>query len=301
MSRDVEFLNAHALERRAVARAFHRASQTYESAARLQTTVREELLSRLDGVNLVPRSVLDLGAGTGIATARLKQRYRKAQVLAADIAPGMLREVQRHSRFWRPLHRVAADALRLPFKSQSFDLVFSSLMFQWCDVPDLAFAEVQRVLRPGGLLLFSSFGPETLRELRQSWAQVDAAVHVNQFIDMLDLGGALQRSGFAEPVLDVDRHVLRYTDAQALMRELKAIGAHNVNAGRQRTLTGRHRFGRMVAAYEALRTPAGLPATYEVVYAAAWGAGAAPARASVAPETALSLDSFKTALRRRRP
>ena len=150
-------------------------------------------------------------------------------------------------------------------------------------------------------LLFSSFGPETLRELRQSWAQIDEGVHVNQFIDMLDLGGALQRSGFSEPVLDVDRHVLRYADAPALMRELKAIGAHNVNAGRQRTLTGRHRFGRMVAAYETLRTPTGLPATYEVVYAAAWGAGASAARASIAPETAMSLDSFTAALRRPRP
>ena len=301
MSGDVAFLNAHALERRAVALAFHRASQSYESAARLQNTVREELLSRLDGVNLAPLSVLDLGAGTGIATARLKQRYRKAQVVAADIAPGMLHEARRHSRFWRPIRRVAADALRLPFKAQSFDLVFSSLMFQWCDVPDLAFAEVQRVLKPGGLLLFSSFGPETLRELRQSWAGVDDAVHVNQFIDMLDLGGALQRSGFAEPVLDVDRHVLSYANAPALMHELKAIGAHNVNAGRQRTLTGRHRFGRMVAAYETLRTPIGLPATYEVVYAAAWGAGAPAARASVAPDTAMSLDSFTAALRRPRP
>jgi malonyl-CoA O-methyltransferase len=288
------------LERPAIAQAFHRASAGYEAAARLQAVVRAELLSRLDGVTLVPQVVLDLGAGTGLATAALKRRYRKAQVIAADIAPGMLREARRHSRIWRPIHRVAADAFALPLRAQSVDLVFSSLMFQWCDEPDLAFAEVQRVLRPGGLLLFSSFGPDTLRELRQAWAAVDAGVHVNRFIDMHDLGGALQRAGFAEPVLDVDRHVLAYADAPALLRELKAIGAHNVNAARQRALTGRQRYGRMLAAYETLRQPGGLPATYEVVYGAAWGAATRSERAGIAAETTLSLASFTAALRRPR-
>ena len=292
--------DAYALARGLVARSFTRASAGYDAAARLQGQVREELLSRLDGLAIEPRVVLDLGAGTGLGAARLKQRYRRAEVVAMDIAPGMLEQVRRHSRLWRPLRRVAADALNLPLKSQSVDLIFSNLMFQWCDGPHLAFAEAQRVLRPGGLLLFSSFGPDTLRELRSAWAQADDAVHVNQFIDMHDLGSALQRAGFAEPVLDVDRHVLRYPDARALMRELKAIGAHNVNAGRGRALTGRTRLWRMIDAYEALRGPAGLPATYEVVYAAAWGAGHAAERAFVAPETALSLEAMTAALRRPR-
>ena len=157
------------------------------------------------------------------------------------------------------------------------------------------------MLKPGGLLLFSSFGPDTLRELRGAWAAVDDAVHVNAFVDMHDLGSALQRGGFSEPVLDVDRHVLRYPDAMALMRELKAIGAHNVNAGRRRALTGRAALGRMVAAYEPLRGPAGLPATYEVVYGAAWAPQPRERPVPVAAETRLSPERLLQSLRKARP
>src|SRR5690606_32601820 len=120
--------------------------------------------------------------------------------------------------------------------------------------------------RPGGLLLLSSFGPETLQELRAAWAAADDGVHVNDFVDVHDLGSALQRAGFAEPVLDVDRHLRHYADARTLMRELKAIGAHNVDARRARGLTGRGAWERMIAAYEGQRRPAGLPATWQVVY-----------------------------------
>lgn len=292
---------AFALERGAVARSFDRASGRYEAAARLQAVVRDQLLSRLDGVAIAPQTVLDLGAGTGVASGRLKRRYRAAEVIALDIAPGMLQMARRHSRFWRPIRRVAGDALQLPLRSHSVELVFSSLMLQWCSDPGAVFAEVQRVLTAGGLFLFSSFGPGTLRELREAWAGADDAVHVNQFIDMHDLGAALQRAGFAEPVLDVDRHVLRYAEVRTLMQELKAIGAHNVNAGRARGLTGRARFARMLAAYEPLRAAAGLPATYEVVYGVAWGAGASPSRAAGGAETAVSLASVTASLRRGRP
>ena len=290
----------HALARASVGLAFDRASSRYDAAARLQATVRDELLSRLEGLAVQPGVVIDLGAGTGAATAELRRRYADAQVLAVDLAPGMLRELKRRSRFWRRLQGVAGDAMRLPLKSGSVDLVFSSLMYQWCDDLDAALAEAARVLKPGGLLLFSSFGPETLRELRSAWASVDAAVHVNHFVDMHDLGGALQRAGFAEPVLDVDRHLLHYADAMTLMRELKAIGAHNVNAGRAHGLTGRHRFAQMIEAYETRRAPAGLPATYEVVYAAAWRPVDSDARIAVAPESRVSREALVTSLRRRR-
>jgi malonyl-CoA O-methyltransferase len=173
-------------------------------------------------------------------------------------------------------------------------------MLQWADPLDDALAQIGRVLRPGGLLLASSFGPETLQELRAAWAGADDAVHVNRFVDMLDFGSALQRAGFAEPVLDVDRHVHHYPDVDALMAGLKAIGAHNVNAGRPRGLTGRHRLERMRQAYERMRGPAGLPATWQVVYAVAW----APAMAqrpdlTVAAETRVSLAAMKAGLSRR--
>jgi malonyl-CoA O-methyltransferase len=288
------------LERAAVARSFDRASGGYDAAARLQRQVRDELLSRLDGVTLAPAAVLDLGAGTGVAAAALKHRYARAKVVVCDIAPGMLAVARRHSRFWRPLLRVAGDALQLPFAGQRFDLVFSSLMFQWCDDPAIAFAEVRRVLKPGGLLLFSSFGPGTLRELRTAWEAVDDGTHVNRFIDMHDLGAALQRTGFAEPVLDVDRHVLHYAEPRELLRELKTIGAHNVTAGRTRTLTGPRRFAAMLAAYEAQRTARGLPATYEVVYGAAWAAAPDGRPYAAADETLISVEALRTSLRGRR-
>lgn len=295
--------DAHALPLASVARAFGRASGSYDAAARLQALVRDELLQRLAVLRLKPQVVLDLGAGTGLATAQLKRMYPRSLVLAADLAPAMVAAIRRRSSPWRRLRGLVADARQLPLPDASVDVVFSSLMLQWCDPPDAALAEARRVLRPGGLLLLSSFGPDTLRELRSAWAAADDGIHVNRFIDLHDLGAALQRCGYAEPVLDVDRHVLAYPDALALMRELKAIGAHNVNAGRSRALTGRHRYQAMVAAYERLRRPAGLPATYEVVYATAWApdrdGGHAPALA-IQPESGISLGAMMANLRKKR-
>jgi malonyl-CoA O-methyltransferase len=255
-----------------VARSFGAASRSYDAAAWLQTEVRNELLSRVDLLRAAPRAILDLGAGTGVAAVELKRRFRSATVTAADIAAPMLQLVRRRSRFWRPIRCVEADARKLPFDDASFDLVFTSLMLQWLQPPDVALKEIRRVLKPGGLLLASSFGPETLQELRSAWAAADDGVHVNEFIDMHDLGSALARAGFAEPVLDVDRHVRHYPDTRALMRELKLLGAHNLSPQRARGLTGRQAFSRMNAAYDLQRRSEGLPATWQVVHAVAWAA-----------------------------
>ncbi len=236
---------AFGLDRGGVRRAFDRASERYESAARLQARVSAELVSRLEDFRFTPAVVLDLGAGTGRVTAQLKRRYPRAQVLALDFSLGMLKQAQRHQRLWRRFARVCADAQRLPLRSASVDLVFSSLMLQWCQPPDAAFAEVRRVLKPSGFFGFSTFGPATLHELRSAWAAADAYNHVNHFPDMHDVGDALVRAGLTEPVLDVDHIESGYPDALALMRDLKSIGAHNVTAGRARTLLGRAHLERM--------------------------------------------------------
>jgi malonyl-CoA O-methyltransferase len=215
--------------------------------------------------------IVDLGAGTGRATAELKRRYRRATVIALDIAPGMLREARRHQRWFRRFERVCANALRLPLTDASVDVVFSNLMLQWCGDLDVALSEVRRVLKPDGLFAFTTFGPDTLKELRAAWAAADGYTHVNTFIDMHDVGDALGRAGLTEPVLDVERVTLTYRDAVEVMRDLKTIGAHNVTAGRPRGLTGRARLKRVQAAYESLRRDGLIPATYEVVYGAAWG------------------------------
>jgi malonyl-CoA O-methyltransferase len=287
------------LEPRDVARSFGAASRTYDAHAWLQALAREELLSRLDVLRAPPASVLDLGAGTGLAAIGIKRRFRGAAVTAADIAAPMLDIARQRSRWWRRIRCVQADAQALPFADASFDLVFSNLMLQWLVPPDAALAEMRRVLKPGGLLLASSFGPETLRELRTAWMAADAGIHVNEFIDVHDLGSALARAGFAEPVLDVDRHQRHYEDARGLMGELKALGARNVDARRARGLTGRRGFARMLDAYESLRTPRGLPATWQLLYAVAWAQPGAGARRDRG-ETHIGLDELRARLPRNR-
>jgi malonyl-CoA O-methyltransferase len=266
-----------------VRRSFGRAARGYDAAAILQSRVRDELLDRLEVVRLEPTVVLDLGAGTGHASLALKRRYRGAQVVALDLAPGMLQEAGRRQTLLRRFRRVCADAAALPLGTDSVDLVFSNLMLQWCNDPDAVFGECRRVLKPGGLLTFTTFGPDTLVELRRAWdAAADGRTHVNRFIDMHDLGDALVRSGLVEPVMDVERYTLTYATVQDLMRDLKAIGAHNANAGRPRGLTGKGALERMAAEYETHRREGRLPATYEVVFGQAW-APLTPSRARGAP------------------
>ena len=288
------------LDRRAVMQAFDRASESYDAAAALQEHVRNDLVDRLAELKVTPQTILDLGAGTGHATRALKRAHPRAIVVAADIAPGMLARAKAQSRWLRRFERVRADAYSLPFRDASFDVIYSSLMLQWCDDLDTAFGELARVLKPGGLLLFSTFGPGTLVELREAWAASgDAGNHVNHFFDAQALGSALMHAGLSEPVLDVDRIVMHYPDARALMRELKAIGAHNVTQGRPRGLTGRKRLDAMTAAYESLRSGRGLPATYEVIHAICWGSEArAHGRADSPGETLIAPGAIR---RRNRP
>ena len=258
------------LDARHVRHAFARAAQTYEAHAVLQAEVATRLLERLDGVTLEPVRILDAGSGPGLGAGALAQRFPDAEVIALDIAPPMLRAAAPRARGVHPFERVAADVQALPLLDGAFDLVYSNLCLQWCDDPGLAIAEFARVLRPGGLLLFTTFGPGTLYELRDAFAKADAAPHVSRFIDMHDIGDALLTTGFRDPVLERDDFTLTYADALSLMRELRAIGATNADAKRQRALTGKAHLRRVVDAYEAFRVDGVLPATYEVVYAQAF-------------------------------
>lgn len=284
------------LDKAGVRAAFDRASATYEATAVLQSRVADELLNRLEPFDFQPQVVLDLGAGTGRASAQLKRRYRRATVIALDLAPGMLHQAARHQRLFRRFERICADAARLPLGSASVDIVFSSLMLQWCDPLDDVVAEIRRVLKPQGFLTFTTFGPDTLKELRSAWAEADAHNHVNRFLDMHDVGDALVRAGLQEPVLDVDRTQLTYGDGMALMHDLKCIGARNATAGRPRSLVGRGRLQRVLNAYEAFRRDGRLPATYEIVYGAAWGTAGRPAAAAHGGEVRIS----PAAIRRRK-
>jgi malonyl-CoA O-methyltransferase len=260
-----------ALDAGRVRNSFSEAAPTYDAAAVLQKQVREELLGRLEVLRMQPQVVVDLGAGTGHAALALKRRYPGSRVIAMDLAIGMLREAGRRQTLLRRFSRVGADAAAVPLRDESVDMIFSNLMLQWCNDADRVLRECRRVLRPGGVLHFTTLGPDTLVELRRSWQQADPGhAHVSRFIDMHDIGDALVRAGFAEPVLDVERYTLQYDDVRGLMRDLKAIGAHNATEGRPRGLTGKSTLARMLAAYETYRRAGKLPATYEVVFAQAW-------------------------------
>jgi malonyl-CoA O-methyltransferase len=259
---------------RHVRRAFARAAPGYDAAARLQHEVEARLLESLEFHAGTPDVVLDLGCGPGRASAALQKRWSKANVVALDLALPMLRETRRRAGSWRPFARapqpVCADVRALPFADGSVDLAFSNLCVQWvADLPAL-FAGLRRILRPGGLLLVSTFGPDTLHELRDAFAAADAAPHVSPFASIAQFGDALMHAGFRDPVLDRDTLVTHYADLPALMRELRGIGATNALSTRRHTLTGKARFAAAGAAYEALRRPAGLPASWEVITALAW-------------------------------
>ena len=280
MSRD-----PYDIDKRRVRRAFDRAAAAYDEAAVLQHEVRARLLERLDYIRLSPGRILDAGTGTGHASEALLRRYPKARVVSLDLAFSMLQLARRRGRWLRRPLVVNADIQRLPFHDASFDLIFSNLTLQWCDDLDAVFAELRRVLAPEGLLLFTSFGPDTLRELRACWSAVDGATHVNRFIDMHDVGDALVRSGFADPVMDMENLVVTYREARQLMRDLKQIGAANAMVGRARTLTSPARLRAVESAYEKFRAADGLlPATYEVIYGHAWAPRApAPRKAPGKP------------------
>lgn len=265
---------------RHVRRATARAASTYDAAAVLQHEVEKRLLESLEYLaDRVPQVALDVGSGPAHAAAAMRKRWPKAQVLALDMSLPMLRQARKQSGWWKPFGRVCADAQALPLLDNSVDVIFSNLCLQWVEDLPAVFAGFGRVLKPGGLLLCSTFGPETLVELREAFAG-DAAPHVSPFAPIASFGDALMRAGFRDPVLDRDRLTLTYPDLPALMRELRAIGATNALQARRRTLTGRARFAAATQAYEAERRSDGtLPSTWEVIYAHAWAPeGGAPIR-----------------------
>ena len=289
------------LETDRVRRAFGRAATGYEAVAVLQHQVETMLLERLDQLTAPPSHVLDLGAGTGRASAAMRKRYPQAEVIAVDMALPMLREAKKHAGWWKPFRRVCGDARALPLADQSVDLLFSNLCLQWCENLGEVFAEFRRVLRPGGWLLFTSFGPDTLTELRQSWAAVDEDAHVNVFLDMHDVGDAMLAAGFRDPMLDIERFVLTYRDARQLMRELKAIGAGNAHSARARGLTGKSRLRGMLDHYEQFRNADGvLPASYEVIFAQAQAPESTQPRRNKDGEIAsVSVDALRALIRRK--
>jgi malonyl-CoA O-methyltransferase len=263
-------------EKRAVRRSFERAARTYDRNSVLQCEVGLRLLKHLDPIRIDPARVLDVGCGTGLFFAKLRERFPRADMLGVDIARPMLEVAKRRTPFLtRALRRhprlICGDAERLPLAAGSVPFIFSNLALQWTR-PEAVFAEAARVLETGGLFLFSTFGPDTLKELRTAFAAADGYQHVNRFVDMHDLGDALVHAGFADPVMEMEVITLEYACVEAVARDLKAIGARNALPGRPRGLSGRGRWRKTIERYELERRNGVLPATYEVVYGHAWKA-----------------------------
>ena len=290
-------------EKRRVRAAFEASAASYDAVAVLQREVADRLLERLDLVRLQPASVLDVGSGTGYCSAALARRYPVARLLAVDLAHAMACRTRERFTWWQRRRRghgfICADAESLPLADASCDLIISNLTLQWCGDLARTFAEFRRVLRPGGLLMFSTLGPDTLKELRAAWAAVDDRVHVNRFVDMHDVGDALLQARFADPVMDMEMITMTYPEAMGLMRDLKGLGAHNVNPGRNSGLTGRRRLQAVAAAYEPFRRDGVLPASYEVVYGHAWVPEGTPQQTQQDGEARIRLDQLRGTLKGR--
>ena len=265
------------IDKRQVKRSFERAAAGYDAAAVVQHEVCARMLARLDYIKHRPHAILDAGSGTGNALTELMARYAGTPVIALDLALAMLEHGRRRLRWWQalpglrpPLSCVCADLERLPLASESVGLVWSNLALQWVNDLPRAFVEMHRVLAPAGLLMFSTFGPDTLKELRRAYQGTDAHTHVNRFVDMHDIGDMLVAAGYADPVMDMETLTLTYDDVRDLMRDLKAIGAHNVTRGRPGGLSGKSVLSAVTRNYEMSRREGKLPATFEVVYGHAW-------------------------------
>lgn len=275
----------YVLDRAEVRRAFDRAAASYDAHAVLQREVCDRLLGRLDFMKITPQSILDLGAGTGYGLQHLQARYPASDMIGLDLAPAML--VHARAKFpassWRQrlaarftstaparVEFVCADMEQLPFKANSMDLIWSSLTLQWANDLESTLRDCHRALAPGGLMMFATFGPDTLKELRSAFANLDTAPHVNRFADLHDIGDMLVHAGFSNPVMEMDMLTLTYADLKALMIDLKGIGAHNAAVTRRRGLMGKSAWQNLVQAYEAHRRDARLPASFEVIYGHAW-------------------------------
>lgn len=266
-------MDEYHIDKARVRASFDRAAKTYDAAAVLQKLVRDEMFDRLDLIKVSPQKILDLGCGTGHGSYSLQKRFKTAQVFSLDLAFGMLERTYAQQSLLRKTFGskklICGDIENLPVADDQLDLVWSNLAIQWCNDLDKSFTDIKRALKPNSLFIFSTFGPDTLKELRV--ASNNGNTHVSRFIDMHDIGDALTRNGFNAPVLDVERYTLTYDGVRDVMVDLKSIGANNATQGRGRGLAGKAFFKALTEQYEQFRMADGkLPATFEVVYGHAW-------------------------------
>jgi len=261
------------LNRKHVRRRFELAANSFDDADFVHAATREGLLARIEPLVVEAKTVVDLGSATGAANRRLEKRFRGARVVSVDLAHGMLKRARDKKPWLSKAAFAQASVNALPLADQSVDVIFSNLLLPWVDDPALAFSEIARVLRKGGVFAFATLGPDSLLEIRRAWRQIDGDAHVNRFIDMHDLGDGLVNAGLRDPVLDVDRLSVSYTDSASLFADITTVGARNALQQRARGLTGKRRFDAMVAALDSSAVEGKITLDLELVYGHCWGAG----------------------------
>jgi len=245
-----------------IRQSFAAASGTYDGAAELQRRVGRALVADLNA-EMLTGTVLDLGCGTGFLTGELLVLTPQESVIAVDIAFGMLEATRSKLAAYNNVRYICADAEQLPIAASTVDVAVSNLALQWCRNLTAVFAELKRALKPGGQLVFSTFGPHTLQELKAAWAEVDDYSHVNEFYGVADIQYFLQQAGFRQVRIECNTHLSKYDSVLALMRELKAIGAQNVIGERNKAITTQTQLQRMIKAYDLERLEGMIPATFE--------------------------------------
>jgi len=277
-----------------VRRAFDRCAPLYDESARVVEELGDRLLERLELLAIRPESVLDLGCGTGRLLPLLRRRYRRAQLVGVDVSDAMLVQAERRRGRWRKALLLQADAHALPVAAASFDLVVSNLLLPWCQNPPLVFAEIHRVLRPGGTVFFTTAGPDTLREYRQRWNDPPAE-RVYGLVDMHDLGDTLQATGFDAPVLDRENLTIDYPTVAACEADLRATGAVNLSLYRRRGLLAPSRLENIRSCPDVR-----FKVTLELVHGHAWRGQLPTQQTSNAGATVISADSLRQLLQRNR-
>lgn len=278
-----------------ICNAFNKNATQYEQTAKIQREIGERLFERLDYLKIKPRYILDLGCGPGAFSRRLKKYYPGAEIVGFDLAYGMLKEAESKQGWLKKWPLVNGDMAAMPFAAGLFDLVFANQVIHWSSsLPELM-GELSRVMAPGGCLMFSTLGPDTFCELRQAWAGVDRYAHVNDFMDMHDVGDCLLGEHFLDPVVDMEVLRAHYSSLRELVEGLKAQGVRNINASRNEGLTGKGAWQVFEKAMTLGCSETGkFPLTYEVVYGHAWKGE--QRRTSQGTETMISVDQLRKTL-----
>lgn len=262
-----------AIDKNKVKRSFASAARSYDGLATLQRKVGLDLLSKFSLTCFSQldddKTFLDIGCGTGFLTHELMLKKTVKQMIAVDIAWSMLQVTRSKLQHIDDVQYICADAEQLPLFNNSVDIIVSNLALQWCQDLVSVFNGFNKILKQQGHLLFSTFGPATLQELKQAWAEVDNYSHVNDFYSTNELSVFLQQAGFKNIQVETKHYRSNYQTVIELMRELKGIGAHNVLSGRHRGITSKSRMQKMVTAYEKYRSNEYIPATYEIIMVSA--------------------------------